>query len=68
MFIFDLPGGIYEIAREWLTWSGRYTYHFLAVFLGKAAHIRAANGLLCALVMFLYFLSLFIHIKSGLYI
>ncbi len=59
MFIFDLPGGIYEIAREWLTWSGRYTYHFLAVFLGKAAHIRAANGLLCALVMFLYFLSLY---------
>lgn len=59
MFIFDLPGGIYEIAREWLTWSGRYTYHFLAVFLGKAAHIRAANGFVCGLVMALYFLSLY---------
>lgn len=59
MFIFDLPGGIYEIVREWLTWSGRYTYHFLAVFLGKAAHIRFMNGLVCGLVMALYFLSLY---------
>ena len=40
MFLFDLPGGLYEIGREWLTWSGRYTYHFLAVFLGKLPHQR----------------------------
>lgn len=50
MFLFDLPGGIYEICREWLTWSGRYTYHFLAVFLGKAPESRFACGIVCASV------------------
>ena len=34
MFPFDLPGGLYEVAREWLTWSGRYSYLWLAVFVG----------------------------------
>lgn len=47
MFLFDLPGGIYEIGREWLTWSGRYSYHFLAVFLGKAATSPPAYALAC---------------------
>lgn len=41
MFLFDLPGGLYEIGREWLTWSGRYSYHFLAVFLGKLPFMRS---------------------------
>lgn len=59
MFLFDLPGGIYEIAREWFSWSGRYTYHFLAVFLGKAAHLRFAASLVCATIMAIYFLSLY---------
>lgn len=54
MFLFDLPGGLYEIGREWLTWSGRYTYHFLAVFLGKAGELRWAYGLICGGVMALY--------------
>lgn len=45
MFPFDLPGGLYEVAREWLTWSGRYTYHFLAVFLGKAGKSAPFTGL-----------------------
>lgn len=54
MFLFDLPGGLYEIGREWLTWSGRYTYHFLAVFLGKAGEIRWLAGLVCATVLALH--------------
>ncbi len=59
MFIFDLPGGLYEIGREWLTWSGRYSYHFLAVFLGKAADSRLGRGLVCAAVFALYALAVF---------
>lgn len=59
MFPFDLPGGLYEVAREWLTWSGRYTYHFLAVFLGKAGEIRPLYGLVCAGVGSLFGLGLF---------
>lgn len=31
MCVLDFPGAIYEMGREWLTWSGRYIYHFLAV-------------------------------------
>ncbi|WP_165078624.1 MULTISPECIES: hypothetical protein [unclassified Desulfovibrio] len=54
MFLFDLPGGLYEVGREWLTWSGRYTYHFLAVFLGKAGGIRLAAGLACGAVLALH--------------
>ena len=59
MFPFDLPGGLYEIVREWLTWSGRYTYHFLAVFLGKAGDIRPLYGLVCAGVAGLFGFGLF---------
>ena len=59
MFPFDLPGGLYEIVREWLTWSGRFTYHFLAVFFGKAGEIRPLYGLVCATVAALYGLGLY---------
>ena len=59
MFPFDLPGGLYEVAREWLTWSGRYTYHFLAVFLGKAGELRPLYGLVCASVVALFGFGLF---------
>ena len=59
MFPFDLPGGLYEIVREWLTWSGRYTYHFLAVFLGKAGDIRLLYGLVCVGVAALFGLGLY---------
>ncbi|MDE7241379.1 hypothetical protein [Desulfovibrio sp.] len=54
MFLFDLPGGLYEVGREWLTWSGRYTYHFLAVFLGKAGELRLASGLVCGAALALH--------------
>ena len=70
MFPFDLPGGLYEIVREWLTWSGRYTYHFLAVFLGKAGDIRPLYGLVCAGVAALFGLGMFglarvVQVKRG---
>lgn len=51
MFLFDLPGGLYEAAREWLAWSGRYSYHFLAVFLGRAAESRLVEGPLCLAIL-----------------
>lgn len=54
MFLFDVPGGLYEVGREWLTWSGRYTYHFLAVFLGKAGELRFVCGLVCGAVLALH--------------
>ena len=70
MFPFDLPGGLYEVAREWLTWSGRYTYHFLAVFLGKAGELRPLYGLVCAGVAALFGLGMFglarvVQVKRG---
>lgn len=55
MFIFDLPGALYETGREWLTWSGRYLYHFLAVFLGKAG--MNYPGLICFGVALVYAFS-----------
>ncbi|MDO5484557.1 MAG: hypothetical protein Q4F27_06570 [Desulfovibrionaceae bacterium] len=59
MFLFDVPGGFYEIGRAWLNWSGRYTFHFLAVFLGKAVEMRLAYALVCAAVPFLAGLAIF---------
>lgn len=54
MFLFDLPGALYNAGREWLSWSGRWAYHFLSVFLGRAAENPFALGLacLCALSAF----------------
>ena len=59
MFLFDLPGGVYEVGREWLTWSGRYTYHFLAVFLGKAGELRSVYGMTCGVIAAFYGVGLF---------
>lgn len=64
MFLFDLPGAIYEVGREWLTWSGRFTYHFLAVFLGKAASIRVAYSLACAGILFLHGAGFFLVCRA----
>lgn len=59
MFLFDLPGGLYETGREWLTWSGRYVYHFLAVFLGKAAANPISYGLVCLAILMAFPLAFF---------
>ena len=45
--LFDFIGGLYEVGREWFSWSGRYTYHFMAVFFGKAAESRFWSGAVC---------------------
>ena len=51
MFLLDVPGGIFESVREWLFQSGRYTYHFLAVLLGKAGVWPLLAALVCAAVL-----------------
>lgn len=65
MSLFDLPGGIYEIGREWLTWSGRYAYHFLAVFLGKAVESRTLCGVVCAMPLSTYGLACVLLCRSA---
>lgn len=57
MFFLDLPGGLYEAGKEWLFWSGRYTHHFLVVFLGKGGVSPALSALVCASVMALHALA-----------
>lgn len=54
MFLFDVPGAFYELAREWLTWSGRYVYHFLAVLLAKVVDSRILYGLTCFFAAMVY--------------
>lgn len=53
-FPLDLPGGIYEAGREWIAWSGRYSAHFLAVFLGRATENRFFYGLVCLTTVFVF--------------
>ena len=56
-FFLDLPGGILESVREWLFQSGRYTYHFLAVFLGKGGIWPLLSALVCSAVLALHALA-----------
>ena len=52
--LFDWIGGLHDMAWNWRNWSGRYTHHFLAVFLGDAVLTRAGYGALCLAVLALY--------------
>ncbi|MDE5832139.1 MAG: hypothetical protein K2H64_04010 [Desulfovibrio sp.] len=54
MFFPDPFGALYEVGREWLTWSGRCAFHFLAVFFGRAADSRILCGLVCLSVALLF--------------
>lgn len=54
MFLFDLPGALYEMGREWLTWSGRYSAHFFFVFFGSAPASQFVNGALCLILASLF--------------
>lgn len=54
MHMFDLVGGLHELVREWLTWSGRFSYHFLAVFLGRAVENRLLHGAVCFFCLCLF--------------
>lgn len=57
MFLFDLPGAIYEAGREWLTWSGRYSTHFLFVFFGAAPGSQIVTGLVCLCAIIPFFIG-----------
>ena len=57
--LFDWRGGLQDAGRHWLLWSGRYTHHFLVVFLGDAVMTRAGYGAVCLGVFSLYGVALF---------
>lgn len=50
MLLFDLPGAVYEVGRDWLTWGGRYTSRFLAVFFSHAVASPILYGGACLAV------------------
>lgn len=65
MLLFDLPGAIYEAGREWLSWSGRYTYHFLSVFLGHAPLApRPLYAFICFLPVFILTAALWLLLRT----
>ncbi|EPR40840.1 hypothetical protein dsx2_3280 [Desulfovibrio sp. X2] len=55
---FDLYTSIQRMGWEWWTWSGRYTYHFLSIFVGDAATTRSGYALVCTGVALVYFTAL----------
>lgn len=57
MFLFDLPGAIYDVVRNWLTWSGRYAYHFFAVFLGSAVFYKPLLAIANLIPIIIFFWS-----------
>lgn len=57
--IFDFYGGLHEMGRAWWKWSGRYTHHFLVLFLGDLVVTRETYALACAGLGLLYFTSLY---------
>ncbi len=57
--IFDIGKAVEEMAHAWTSWSGRYTHHFLIIFLGKAAESRMGYTLVCATGVSVYWLSFY---------
>jgi len=57
--LFDWVGGLHDLVWHWLHWSGRYTHHFLAVFLGDAVLTRAGYGAVCLGVFSLHGVALY---------
>ncbi|RXF77237.1 hypothetical protein EKK70_07850 [Desulfovibrio sp. DS-1] len=53
-FWFDIPQALESMGRSWWTWSGRYTHHFLVIFLGKSAESRFGYTLVCIAICLLY--------------
>ena len=54
MCFLDLPGGLYEMGRQWLYTGGRYGLHFLQTFLGRAPESLLLNGAICLLSLAVY--------------
>lgn len=57
--LFDWYGGFHDLGLKWMRWSGRYTHHFLVIFLGDAVMSRAGYGLVCSSILSLYGIALF---------
>ena len=57
--IFDVGRAFSEMVHAWKSWSGRYTHHFLVIFLGKAAESRLGYTLVCAAATLVYWISLY---------
>jgi hypothetical protein len=66
--LFDWRGALSDLGLHWMRWSGRYTHHFLVVFLGDAVMTRAGYGAVCLGVFSLYGIALFgifRHVAAG---
>lgn len=59
MCFLDLPGGLYEMGRQWLTADGRYSLHFWQTFLGRAPESLLLNGAVCLLAVGSYGLAVY---------
>lgn len=59
MCFLDLPGGLYEMGRQWLHSGGRYGLHFLQTFLGRAPESLLLNGAICLLSLGSYGLAVY---------
>ena len=59
MCFLDLPGGLYEMGRQWLCAGGRYGLHFLQTFLGRAPESLLLNGAICLLSLGSYGLAVY---------
>ena len=59
MCLLDLPGGLYEMGRQWLYSGGRYGLHFLQTFLGRAPESLLLNGAICLLSLGSYGLAVY---------
>lgn len=57
--IFDIGKAVEEMVHAWTSWSGRYTHHFLIIFLGKAAESRMGYALVCATGVSVYWFSFY---------
>lgn len=59
MCFLDLPGGLYEMGRQWLGTDGRYALHFWQTFLGRAPESLLLNGVVCLLAVGCYGLAVY---------
>ena len=57
--LFDVTGGLHEMGSAWWKWSGRYTHHFLVVFLGRVVLSREACALTAAGMALLHLVPLY---------
>lgn len=57
--MFDISSAIEEVHRAYMSWSGRFTHHFLVIFLGDAATRRLYYGSVLVVVALVYWISLF---------